>query len=367
MQWRRATRPEDETLCLARLLDLDPLPILACQAEEEELRNRRMVKFLLLIDRSVGIPSGMVFLLGPKLPVRGFSWAPRSWMTRRSRHAGAPLLTMDQRPSFLTLRGLQVQYPAVQLHPRRGAAEPSCFWIPTARNLRRWLRVRYARDTPDQGNADWAAAWAAACAGAELPCIIRSRFDDHEEPEIALLVKRLTRSSSWDRTDVSWVKALCRVWIQVETDSTVVARHAANFRFHVGTMTWGETLDGSQRWVIDGELDEEHGSYQLDDAQLIDFRGPDLSTKPIKPKEARDTEQISLPLRNTIDEPDCDNRQLDKQVDRSVDKQACSGEQLPQLGQPISSLRSMCCYTLMRFLDPLPRGSKRIKYTCVSV
>jgi hypothetical protein len=216
------------------------------------------VEFLVLMDQRVGIPPGMVFLPGPKLPVRGFAWAPRSWMTRRSRDAGAPLLATDQRMSFLTLRGLQVQYPGVQLNPRRGAAEPPCFWIPTARNLRRWLRIRYARDMPDQGDADWAAAWAAACAGPEQPCIIRSRFDEHDEPEMALLVKRVARressAPSQSRSDVFWVKALCRVWIKVETDTAVVARHSENFRLHVDRMTWGEALDGDQRWVVDGEV-----------------------------------------------------------------------------------------------------------------
>jgi len=258
LQWRRTARPQDETLCLARLLDLDPLPILAREGEGEDLKHRRMAELLVLMDQSVGIPPGMVFLPGPKLPLRGFAWAPRSWMTRRSRDAGAPLLATDQSPSFLTLRGLLVRYPGVQLHPRRGAAEPPCFWIPTAQNLRRWLRIRYARDMPQQGAADWAAAWAVACEGTEPPCIIRSRSDEHDEPEMALLVKKLvgreSRATSRNsRADVFSVKVLCRVWIQVETDGDVVARRSEDFRLHVDTMTWGEALDADQWWVVDGE------------------------------------------------------------------------------------------------------------------
>jgi len=264
MQWRRTTRPQDETLCLARLLDLDPLPILNCPADTESvLKNSRMAAFLASLDEHIGIPSAMIFLPGPKLPMRGFAWAPRSWMTRRSRDAGAPLLVADQRPSFLTLRGLQVQYPGVQLHPHPAAEPPPrCFWIPTARNLRRWLRIRHARDVPGQGEADWAAAWAMACAGDGLPCIIRSRFDEHDEPEMGVLVKSVARrreeggstlGGSPGRSDVVWVKVLCRVWIQVETDSAVVAKHSESFRLHVGVMTWGEVLGEGQRWVVDGE------------------------------------------------------------------------------------------------------------------
>ncbi|KAK0641927.1 hypothetical protein B0T16DRAFT_420730 [Cercophora newfieldiana] len=256
MQWRQTARREDETLCLARILDLDPLPILNCEGAGDELKDERMARFLESMDERIGIPPGMVFLPGPKLPMRGIAWAPRSWMTRRSRDAGAPLLVTDQRPSFLTSRGLLVQYPGVQLHPRRGAPEARCFWIPTASKLRSWLRIRYARDVHGQGEVEWAAAWKTACSGDGLPCIIRSRFDDHDEPEIGLLVQRMGRESSMpgrSRSDVFWVKALCRVWIQVETDSAVVAAHSENFRLHVGSKTWGEALDGDQRWVVDGE------------------------------------------------------------------------------------------------------------------
>lgn len=92
--------------------------MLDCESEEgEDLKNKRMVELLVLMDQRVGIPPGMVFLPRLKLLVRGL-WAPRSWMTRRSRDAGAQLLETDQRLSFLTLRGPQVQYPGVQLNPR---------------------------------------------------------------------------------------------------------------------------------------------------------------------------------------------------------------------------------------------------------
>jgi hypothetical protein len=58
-----------------------------------------------------------------------------------------------------------------------------------------------------------------------------------------------------NRGDVFWVQSLCRVWIQLETDNAVVAKRAEDFRLHVDTMTWGEMLDGDQRWVVDGDAD----------------------------------------------------------------------------------------------------------------
>lgn len=270
MQWRRTDRREDETLCLARLLDLDPSPILRTSAPTaRELAEQRMVEFLDLMDQRVGIPPGMIFLPGPRLPVRGFGWAPASWMTKRSREAAAPLFVAEQRLSLLTRRGLQVQYPGIRLHPgRSGDAVGPRFWIPldpTPHHLRRWLRVSFAPDSPAQAG-DWdTKVWAPACAGAELPCIIRSRFEQHAEPEMALLVRGLSRRheapaegavrvAGQNRKDVFWVQTLCRVRIQRETDSAVVAKHVEDFRLRVDMMTWGETLDGDQRWVVDGEV-----------------------------------------------------------------------------------------------------------------
>jgi hypothetical protein len=188
MQWREATRIEDETLCLARLLDLDPMPILmADSSKRSSLKSQRMVEFLKLLDLHIGIPSGMIFLPGPKLNVNGLGWAPSSWMRKQSRIFADPLYVRDQRLSFLTMNGLHVQYPGIQLHPGREPVE-SRFWIPTARNLTKWYRVEYI--SGGSSIRSWEKTWELASSGSQLPAIIRSRFDeDSTEPEIALLVK----------------------------------------------------------------------------------------------------------------------------------------------------------------------------------
>lgn len=268
MQWREASRIEDETLCLARLLDIDPLPLLRVEAASNaEIAEKRMVEFLDLLDQHLGIPPGMIFLPGPKLQVRGLAWAPSLWMCKRSRDLAGPLFVSEQRLSFLTRNGLHVQYPGIQLHPGRKPLEPR-FWIPIARNLTKWYRVEYIPDPDSEPESEdsWSAIWKSACSGDELPAIIRSRFDRHDGPELALMVKGLCQrkeevyaasngQSAQGREDVLWTRGLCRVWIQWETDHAVAARLTEDFRYNIDLMTWGETLHGDQRWVVDGCLD----------------------------------------------------------------------------------------------------------------
>lgn len=265
MQHREASRPQDETLCLARLVDIDPLPLLQVTDSKgiKRVTEKRMVKFLTLLDQFIGIPPGMIFLPGPKLNKRGFSWAPSSWMRRESKQVAEPIFVPEQRLSFLTRCGLHVAYPAVQLHPGKSTPE-STFWIPTARNLTKWYRIEYI---PDHGAAinDWESIWQCACSGEELPAIIRSRFGRHDEPEIALLVRgfRSRKSTPLDskethghvEPDVKWVQSLCRVWMQWETDHAIAARLTEDFRYNIDQKSWGETLDAEQRWVVDGYPD----------------------------------------------------------------------------------------------------------------
>jgi hypothetical protein len=266
MQWRQASRVEDETLCLARLLDIDPLPLLRIEAANNaEIAEKRMLEFLDLLDQHLGIPPGMIFLPGPKLQIRGLAWAPSSWMCKCSRDLAGPLFVSEQRLSFLTRNGLHVQYPGIQLHPGRKPLGPR-FWIPTERNLTKWYRVEYIKGLDSESDDCWPAIWESACSGNELPAIIRSRFDQHDEPELALMVKGVGLrkeevyaasgvQSAPGREDVRWARSLCRLRIQWETDHAVAAKLTEDFRYNIDLMTWGETLHEDQRWVVDGRLD----------------------------------------------------------------------------------------------------------------
>jgi hypothetical protein len=195
-------------------------------------------------------------------------------MRKQNREFAEPLFVRDQKLSFLTRSGLHVQYPAIQLHPGKKLVE-SRFWIPTARNLTKWYRIEYIPG--DALPHSWEKIWELACNGEQLPAIIRSRFDRHDEPEMGLLVKgtgtregeRPSSQASQSRGDVRWVNSLCRVWIHWETDHAIAQKLAEEFRYNIDQMTWGDTLEADQRWVVDGYCwDEEQTSSSTPDPVL---------------------------------------------------------------------------------------------------
>jgi hypothetical protein len=138
---QNTSRPENETLALSTLLNLDyrttaieeatvaePTvldgPSRSERAGEEERRARRermVCDFWTLIHKNYegSIPAGLIFLPGEKLPSRGFGWAPTIWMSAKDEYYPYPL-TIPSRPTELHEEGLLVQYPGFLLqcgHP----------------------------------------------------------------------------------------------------------------------------------------------------------------------------------------------------------------------------------------------------------
>lgn len=149
-QWRIASHPTDETICLATLLGLDLAPLLEITpdpSKKSEILQKLMVTFLYHLDRDIGIPSGTIFLPGPKLDQDGYRWAPKTWLFEQPREVLYPLFVNEAKAAFLTLRGLHVQYPGIEIHPPKDPLKFSRFWIPVSRNLNEWYRV----DDIDEG------------------------------------------------------------------------------------------------------------------------------------------------------------------------------------------------------------------------
>lgn len=261
LQWRTTTRNTDETICLATILGMDPTPILDIQPVKnsiDECLEKRMVCFLSMLDAKVGIPPGIIFLPGPKLDAKGFSWAPKTWMTQQRRQNNLPLFDRYTRATFLTTRGLHVQYPGVLLHPPTNPVH-SRFWIPVSRKLHTWYRVDYV-DDEYQGGSDWEDIWKQACKFGE-PAIVLNQFERRETPEIALLVAHVDKREetkyvpgqvNWKRESIRWVKTLCRLWVRLETDHHKIDGLIENFRQQVDDMMWADRLEADQRWVVDG-------------------------------------------------------------------------------------------------------------------
>jgi hypothetical protein len=91
LQWRSTTRAGDETLCIAVILGLDPLPLLnvasrdafATSQDTKILLHKRMHLLLHMIKR---FPPGIMFLSGSRLPQDGFKWAPTSLLGQNASH-----------------------------------------------------------------------------------------------------------------------------------------------------------------------------------------------------------------------------------------------------------------------------------------
>jgi hypothetical protein len=74
LQWRSTSHQEDETVCLATILGLDPTPLLNVPPEDWE---KRMITLLRMMR---SFPMLFPFQPPPRLETPGFRWAPASFL-----------------------------------------------------------------------------------------------------------------------------------------------------------------------------------------------------------------------------------------------------------------------------------------------
>jgi Heterokaryon incompatibility protein (HET) len=255
VQFRSSTYSSDETICLANLLDMDVQDILKITStgDDEALSAKRMVKFLNLLEEDVrlGIPSGIIFLPAPKLQVADYTWAPASWMTEQAH--SLPLHGDLRRVAQMTRLGLSVEFPGILLYPPKSAVKDK-LWIPVSLNLHKWYKV-----VPNTRGQNWQDIWRRACA-AEQPCIILSCYEPRGEYEMGVLVATKGKLS---KDEARWVKILCRVWVRLETNHSVIGRLCANFRENMDNMLWGERLQHDQKWCVEGDISEISGRVSI--------------------------------------------------------------------------------------------------------
>jgi hypothetical protein len=248
VQFRSSTYPSDETICLANLLGIDVQDILKIISTggDEELSAQRMVKLLNLLEEDVrlGIPSGIIFLPGPKLKVEGYSWAPASWMTEQA--YSYPLHRNLRQAAQVTRLGLSVEFPGILLYPPKVPVQDK-FWIPVSQNLHKWYKV-----VANTRGPKWQDIWRRACA-AEQPCIILSSYEPRGQYEMGVLV---ATKGSLVKDEARWVKILCRVWVRLETNHSVIGELCTTFRTNMDHVLWGERLKNDQKWCVDGSVSD---------------------------------------------------------------------------------------------------------------
>jgi hypothetical protein len=259
VQWRGCERPEDETVCLATLMEMDQSSLLELKNDQkvidtpderkkEELLGQRMCSFLSLVDEKYGIPSGFLFVPGPKLDAEGYRWAPRTWMASAERQFPYPLfLKREQRmPTFLTKRGLLVQHEGIRLlqTPALSGREFMVALKGQALLVEKTTdECRYLAEDEHDNLLE---------SDQQKMAIIYCRSDPGDRPEIALLVAIVK-----ERDAVRWVHYICRVWVspinqpgKLETMNIHLRRRKE--RLAVGGARMGSTRQEVVYWCVDG-------------------------------------------------------------------------------------------------------------------
>jgi hypothetical protein len=104
LRWRTTSDPDDQTICLATLLDIDVAPLLQMPAEN------RMKH---LVSQLRAFPAHSIFYRGDRLNDDGFSWAPKGILgCSENISPGGP-------SGHITCYGLEVTFPSFILHAKR--------------------------------------------------------------------------------------------------------------------------------------------------------------------------------------------------------------------------------------------------------
>ena len=114
---RSTSHKDDETICLATILGINPAPIL--EIAKSDL-DRRMIQFLCSVKR---VPAFILFQEPPRLSEMGFRWAPRSFLTCFRNSKMNPYIA-DQGMAEVGpgQRGLMVMQPGLEINQKPGGS-----------------------------------------------------------------------------------------------------------------------------------------------------------------------------------------------------------------------------------------------------
>jgi hypothetical protein len=257
LQWRTTEHPQHETLALATLLNINTAPFadssntaigFAADAKSEldkKLDNRMKELLSILAQRNpCAIPSGMIFLPGPRLSEDGYRWAPRSWLSGYTVNSPDPL-TFGSKPARLRPpHGLEVDFPGFLLHEFGDlGASPENFKelsFPVDRSLLEWYSLLKADDEENFPNRNELGNKRLAIIAMRLPVIM--------DKEIALLVAGDRNAGVLYR-----VKILCRVWLCREFNQQKLEKLRTEFRTDPsGMIPCGEMVRDDYVWCVDG-------------------------------------------------------------------------------------------------------------------
>jgi hypothetical protein len=226
---------------------------------KDECDNMMKELWTLLDEQSEGcIPSGIIFLPGSRLPLKGFGWAPSTWMSGQEIDHPDPLSISQSGAKIVHGKGLAVQYPGFLLHSKQSA---SIYWpedepihFPSDSTLLEWYEVEKADPQEKSpggmkiGNMRFA--------------ILLCRPKPREFKEIALLVhiaRKIPQKvhGSNVETNVFEAQIIHRVWIkrEVRIEHSLKWKEFSDItrgRDDTKDFICGEELKNDQQWLLDG-------------------------------------------------------------------------------------------------------------------
>ena len=252
-QWRSTAHPIHETLSLATMFNVNTEFFARpseWQKHQEEYRqdcDDRMVELLsrLAALSPCPIPPGMIFLPGPRLSRKGYSWAPRTWLSSREVDSPDPLsLPHAGNTRLIASEGLEVQFPGFMLHNlgdgRDTLNRRDNFYFSADSALLDWYRVEPAEDTRHFPEADRLRERDLAIIVPRLPVL------DLKETALFVAVKE-----TW--AGIHYVEILNRVWISREERQEKLQEWSQKHRKgDAEAMSAGEKLPPNERWCVDG-------------------------------------------------------------------------------------------------------------------
>ncbi|USP81484.1 uncharacterized protein yc1106_08758 [Curvularia clavata] len=307
-QWRTTSKKEHETLALATLLNLDYKNHSFAGGDvlkQHDDSNKKLSEYekklmeymkdfwTLLEENSPGaIPPGIIFLPGDRIQLKGFGWAPRSWMEAREVGHPDPIAVVSKSAKLDSRkRGLLVEFPGFLLHCQLRKSLTTYtsrdgFWFPTDSSLSEWYHVK-----PADGQEYSTKKGIVSEERSKDLAIILSRPRPRETPEIGLLVEieqmkvqRELGKESGKR--IFEVYILARMEVKRETDKDhidnrklkIINSRREDYR---DSIMCGEVLEEDQQWYVDSRpsvADDIAGSEDADAEALAEPLANNAST-----------------------------------------------------------------------------------------
>ncbi|EMD37259.1 hypothetical protein CERSUDRAFT_94267 [Gelatoporia subvermispora B] len=171
LQYRTTSKPEDETLAISSLLDVDVSQLLAAPPDE------RMTTLFMMLRR---LPFDIPFIRGAKLTKPGFRWAPRTLMGH-----GGQLMSVDESncTAICTRDGLLATYGCISFNTKtfRGSDPP---WALREDSGNRWFAVYSDIGESDQVTCNAILVRSLPLETASNGAAVMIDWDDHSHSQI---------------------------------------------------------------------------------------------------------------------------------------------------------------------------------------